>query len=154
MQRFASVILVDPRGWVLLQERDEHPVIDPETWGLVGGHVEPDEDYETAAYRELAEETGVHLAGGLRRWRRFEVFHHAYGTTDEVEVWAAATRLGDGDITCHEGRRIIFVAPDRARGLDLTTAARIALPAFLGSPTHERLTTEAAGGAGGVDRGG
>ena len=50
-RRFAGVILVDRRGWILLQERDEHPRIDPETWGLAGGHVEDGEDFETAAYR-------------------------------------------------------------------------------------------------------
>ena len=44
MHRFASVLLVDRRGWLLLQERDEHPVIDPEKWGFVGGHVEDGED--------------------------------------------------------------------------------------------------------------
>ncbi len=49
MHRFASVLLVDPRGWVLLQERDERPVIDPDRWGLVGGHVEPGEEFQAAA---------------------------------------------------------------------------------------------------------
>ena len=55
MHRFACVLLVDQRGRLLLQERDEHPVIDPEKWGLPGGHVEDGEDYEPAAYRELQE---------------------------------------------------------------------------------------------------
>ncbi len=59
--RFAGVVLVDRRGWLLLQERDEHPRIDPETWGLAGGHVEEGEEFEAAAYRELEEETGVRL---------------------------------------------------------------------------------------------
>ena len=39
-RRFAGVVLVDRRGWILLQERDEHPRIDPEKWGLAGGHVD------------------------------------------------------------------------------------------------------------------
>ena len=61
------MILVDRQGWVLLQERDEHPRIDPDCWGLVGGHVDEGEDVETAAYRELTEETDVVAApGGLR----------------------------------------------------------------------------------------
>lgn len=139
MQRFASVLLVDPRGWILLQERDEHPVIDPDKWGLVGGHVEPDEDFESAAYRELAEETGVALEHGLERWRRFEVFHEAYGTDDVVEVWVGATGLTDDDITCHEGRRIVFVDPATARTLDLTTAAAVVVPEFLDSEHHRHL---------------
>ena len=35
MTRFASVVVVDARGRVLLQERDEHPEIDPEQVGLL-----------------------------------------------------------------------------------------------------------------------
>lgn len=41
MTEFAAVILVDRRGWVLLQERDERPVIAPEKWAFCGGHLEP-----------------------------------------------------------------------------------------------------------------
>ena len=64
MQRFASIVLVDRRGWLLLQERDEHPVIDPECWGFVGGHVDDGEDADDAAYRELEEETGLRARPG------------------------------------------------------------------------------------------
>ena len=72
VRRFATVLLVDPRGWLLLQERDEHAPIDPERWGLVGGHVEDGEDVEHAVHRELAEETGLPPGGHRRRltlWR-------------------------------------------------------------------------------------
>src|SRR4051812_49609084 len=67
--RLSVILLVDARGRVLLQERDEHAPRAAGQWGLVGGHVEDGEDFETAAYRELAEETGVELTGGLRLWR-------------------------------------------------------------------------------------
>jgi 8-oxo-dGTP pyrophosphatase MutT (NUDIX family) len=72
------VILVDARGWVLMQERDAVAPIAANKWGLVGGHVEPNEDFEAAAYRELAEETGVHWESGLIRWFDGE-FQHAGG---------------------------------------------------------------------------
>ena len=66
----AVVLLVDARGWVLLQERDAGAPRAPDQWGMVGGHVEDGEDFEPAAYRELAEETGLELAPGtLRLWR-------------------------------------------------------------------------------------
>src|SRR6478735_12480533 len=132
MHRFACVILVDPRGWLLLQERDQHPVIDPEKWGLVGGHVEDGEDYQPAAYRELEEETGIRLAPGtLRLWRELPVFHEAYGTLDTTRVYVAGTDLTDADIVVGEGRRIVFVEPSVARALDLTTSATTVVPDFL-----------------------
>jgi ADP-ribose pyrophosphatase YjhB (NUDIX family) len=140
-RRFAGVLLVDRRGWILLQERDEHPRIDPEKWGLAGGHVDPGEDFEAAAHRELEEETGVRLpAGGLRLFREFVVDHReAYGSWDVMQVFVAATDLTDTDIDCREGRQIIFVDPAAARGLDLSSAATDIVPAFLDSGLYASM---------------
>jgi 8-oxo-dGTP pyrophosphatase MutT (NUDIX family) len=139
--RFAGVILVDRRGWLLLQERDEHPRIDPEKWGLAGGHLDPGEEFEVGAYRELEEETGVRLPPGtLTMWREFVVDHRqAYGTFDRMQVFVAGTDLTDDDIECHEGRQIVFVDADRARGLDLSSAASDIVPAFLDSDLYRDL---------------
>lgn len=139
MNRFASVVLVDPRGWVLLQERDEHPVIDPNHWGFPGGGVEEGEEFEEAAYRELEEETGVRLAHDLALYREFEIFHPATGTDDVFQLWAAPTTLSDDDIECHEGRQIVFVDPAVALTLELTAAAKMALAEFLASDTYRSL---------------
>lgn len=140
-RRFAGVILVDRRGWILLQERDEHPRIDPEKWGLAGGHVEPGEDFEPAAHRELEEETGVRLpANGLQLFDEFVVDHReAYGTWDLMQVFVATTDLTDDDIDCREGRQIVFVAPDVARALDLSAAATDIVPAFLDSELYATM---------------
>ncbi len=142
-RRFAGVVLVDPRGWVLLQERDEHPRIDPDRWGLVGGHVEPGEDIATAAYRELTEETEVVATpGSLRLFGEFEVDHTAaYGTWDLMTTYAAATDLTDDHIVCHEGRRIVFVDPRAVPGLPLTKGAEVILPAFLTSDLYVDLAS-------------
>jgi 8-oxo-dGTP diphosphatase len=138
---FAGVILVDPDGRLLLQERDEHPRIDPEKWGLVGGHVDPGEDFEPAAYRELHEETEVVAApGSLTLWREFEVWHETYSSLDRMQVYVAPTSLTDADIVCHEGRRIVFVEPATARALDLTEAASQVVPTFLDSDVYQQLT--------------
>ena len=138
---FAGIILVDRDGRILLQERDEHPRIDPEKWGLAGGHLDPGEDFEPAAHRELEEETGIRLAPGeLELFAEFTVDHReAYGTWDRMQVFVAATDLTDADIDCREGRQIVFVDPGVARRLDLTSAAIDIVPAFLDSPTYTRL---------------
>jgi 8-oxo-dGTP diphosphatase len=143
VHRFSSVVLVDERGWLLLQERDEHPVIDPERWGFPGGGVEPGESYEQAAYRELAEETGIEMRSGLELFGTFDVHHEHSGSDDEFTLWAGTTDATDADIRCGEGRQIVFVDPERARGLDLTAAAAIVMPLFLASDLYRRLSNGA-----------
>lgn len=142
--RFATVVLVDADGRVLLQERDEHAPIDPDRWGFVGGHVDPGEDDEQAAYRELAEEAGVHLAPGtLTLWREALVWHDHYGSHDPVQVWTAPTALTDADLVCGEGRQVCFVPADRVPHLPLTGSATLLLPALLADPAYDDLRTAA-----------
>jgi 8-oxo-dGTP pyrophosphatase MutT (NUDIX family) len=137
---FGCVLLVNGAGDVLLQERDEHAPIDPDRWGLSGGHLEPGETPEAGAYREVAEETGVRLEPGtLEPWAVLDVFHPHYGSVDQVHVYAGRVDLTDSDIDCREGRQIVFVPPDRALGLRLTTTGVLAVPAFLASDTYRRL---------------
>lgn len=141
---FASVALVDARGWILLQERDEHPVIDPEKWGFPGGGVEPGEEPEAAAYRELEEETGVSLRDGLVRFDGFDV-HRTAHTSDRLVLYAAWVGLTDDDVECHEGRQMLFVDPARALALDLTEAAAQVLPVFLASDLYQRWVSASRG---------
>jgi len=134
-------VLVDRRGWLLMQERDEHPVIDPEKWGPPGGHLEPGEDPAAGAARELLEETGVRLdPAELHLWRAIDVFHEAYGSHDVMYVFAAAVDLADADVVCGEGRQIVFVEPSVARALDLTASASISVPGFLDSDLYASMT--------------
>jgi 8-oxo-dGTP diphosphatase len=137
MQAYSGVALVDRHGRILLQERDEHPVIDPEKWGFPGGGVEEGETSEAAAYRELAEETGVRLEGGLQLFDEFVCTYEELGDCP-VTVYACRVDLTDDDIECHEGRQMVFVDPDRALRLDLTATAARALPGLLESEFYRR----------------
>lgn len=139
--RFAGVLLVDAGGRLLLQERDEHPVIDPERWGLPGGHVEPGEEFEAAAHRELEEETGVRLApGSLTLVHDLVVDHRAFGGGwDRMQVYAALVDATDADIDCREGRQMVFVDPATTTTLPLSTAAAVVVPGFLSSPEYASM---------------
>ena len=146
MKRFSVILLVDPQGRILLQERDEHAPISPDTWGMVGGHVEDGEEFEPAAYRELEEETGVRLPpGGLRLWRAEQFGYVGAAAPNRYTIWVAPTTLTDADIVVGEGRQIVFVRPEALGGLALSESAAHFLPAFLKSPVYADLTREAAG---------
>lgn len=132
------MILVDQRGWLLLQERDDKADYAPDKWGLVGGHVEAGESFETAVYRELAEETGIAWSSGLDLW--FEgPFRHENGDLAHFTVWVAPTVLCDEDIVLGEGRQIVFVDPLAIPALDLAESARHLVLGFLDSSEYEAL---------------
>jgi 8-oxo-dGTP diphosphatase len=142
--RIATVILVDGRGWVLLQERDEYAALAPEQWGLVGGHVEPGEEWEDGLAREVAEETGLEVQG-LELWFDEVVQHSPKVSThlaDHWRIWVGRTDITDDDIVLGEGRQIVFVDPARVRdgSLDLSPATRFIVPRFLDSDVYARLT--------------
>lgn len=133
------VLLVDGRGWLLLQERTADAPRSPGQWGMVGGHVEDGEDFEPAAYRELTEETGLTLPSGtLRLWRDTE-FTYPDGHRGRYHVYAAPVDVTDADIVVGEGRQIVFVDPVVVPALDLAPSSRHFLPEFLGSDLYRSL---------------
>jgi 8-oxo-dGTP diphosphatase len=139
-----GAFLVDARGWVLLQERDEHAPVAAEQWGIVGGHVDPGEEWSAAMRRELLEETGIALPeGALELWydgRHTPEAKARPGLTNHWQVWVGRADLTDDDIVCGEGRQIVFVDPDRLDELDLAVSTADFLPRFLGSASYRRLT--------------
>jgi 8-oxo-dGTP diphosphatase len=140
----ASALLVDSRGWLLLQERDDAAPVSPNQWGLVGGHVEPGEDWEVALHREIAEETGLVLDDGLELWFDEVVQHSPKVSThlaDRWRIWVGKVDLSDDDIVLGEGRQIVFVDPARVSdgSLELASGAAYVLSRFLQSETYQAL---------------
>jgi 8-oxo-dGTP diphosphatase len=97
-----AAIILNLRGYVLLQQRDDNPyIVFPGHWSLPGGVVEPGETPASAMARELAEETGLRLP--LVLWksyrkqsvvRQFDVEQFVFSGTTNVD--AEAMELGEG----------------------------------------------------------
>ncbi|WP_329105979.1 NUDIX domain-containing protein [Micromonospora sp. NBC_01699] len=56
--RCAGALIVDDDGRIFFQRRSPQRKLFPDTWDIVGGHLEPGEEVEDALYREVTEETG------------------------------------------------------------------------------------------------
>lgn len=106
-ERSAGVLLIDERGWIMLQLRDANGAY-PDHWATVGGKAERGETDEEAARRELREETG-YVAGPLA-WGA-EVALTLPNGTPRVATLFYARYDGVQPIACHEGRAIEFVDP-------------------------------------------
>ncbi|UED83635.1 NUDIX hydrolase [Streptomyces profundus] len=93
----AGAAILDGRGRVFAQRRSPERRLFPDTWDLVGGHVEPGETLLAALVREVAEETGWRV----RRVTRFL----------GVETWVGDDGLGPR----HEADFVVEVTGDLSR---------------------------------------
>ncbi len=88
----AAVVVLSDRGRWLVQRRPSSGLL-PGLWEFPGGHVEPGERPETAARRELREETGLHV----RRLVPLGTVRHAYSHfTVELHAFAGRHRGSPG----------------------------------------------------------
>ena len=104
-----GVILVDAAGQVLMQLRDDIPTIaDPGCWVNPGGVLDPGEDPEAGARRELLEETGYRVAELAFGYQRDLV-----RPSGQVERQFYYLGCYDGvqTVECYEGQALHFVAP-------------------------------------------
>lgn len=143
----AIVTATDTYGcrWLLMVERS-----DGHGWALPGGYVDPGEDPIAAAYRELAEETGLIVAGA--RIRRCVTLPARYVPDPRAsdEAWMVTTpvriHLGDGcrglpEVTGHDdARRAAWIPAD-----DLYAVVRHLADTYSGVvfPAHRDLIAHA-----------
>lgn len=140
MPRIAVAFLVDARGHVLMQHRDEHAPRAANQWGMVGGHVEDGEDYDSAMRREILEETGIEMAAeDLGLWLA-KGFDYSDGLHSDYRVYAGRVDLTDADIVLGEGRAIVFVDPSETPALDKAESCAYFLPLFLSSDLYRQLS--------------
>ena len=109
-----GLLLIDDRGWILLQLRDGNGLY-PYHWATVGGAVEDGETLEAAIRREVDEETGYKLT-----------VPPTFGSTATLvlpngQVRQATLFFARYDsvqpIGCLEGLQITFVDPSTLDGL-------------------------------------
>ncbi|MFJ6934965.1 NUDIX hydrolase [Streptomyces sp. NPDC101132] len=102
-----GMVVVDPAGRVLLGLAHDG------RWELPGGKTEPEESFETAGARELAEETGLRVDPA--RVRVLAVLKDAKGGVSRVTAAAVAEGVG-GEPRVTEPDKIVrweWFAPER-----------------------------------------
>jgi len=60
--RCAGALIIDDEGRIFVQRRSPERKLFPNTWDIVGGHVEPGESVDEALRREVEEETGWRIS--------------------------------------------------------------------------------------------
>ena len=139
-RRLAGVLLVDRAGRVLMQLRDETAPASPNQWTMPGGGIEAGEDAETAARRELLEETGLTVNGPLELfWSGLRPSSSHPGMATHWHVYCARTDARQEDVVLGEGVAMLFKTPEEIGGLDLAMSAAFFTPLFLASEQYRRL---------------
>jgi 8-oxo-dGTP pyrophosphatase MutT (NUDIX family) len=123
----AAIILIDHHNRILLQLRDINArTVNPGVWGFFGGHVEPGETLEIAAYREFEEETGVTLEqGALKPFARTLSL-----TSAQLHCYTATQTIEPQQIRLVEGSGFAFFTRAQIKSLPLTASANTILHHF------------------------
>ena len=78
--RCVGALIIDDESRIFVQRRSPDRRLFPDSWDIVGGHVQPDEALETALAREIKEETG---------WTLFQIVatvgEYAYTGNDGID---------------------------------------------------------------------
>jgi 8-oxo-dGTP pyrophosphatase MutT (NUDIX family)/GNAT superfamily N-acetyltransferase len=116
--RSVGAILVNARGEILLQQRDNKPgLLYAGCWSTFGGAVEADETPDEAVRRELREE--IELEPALTLWQTFthEYVYQGQPTLVEQYVYYGAVDRDSHEIALNEGQALGFFSRDDLESL-------------------------------------
>lgn len=123
----AAVVVVDARGRVLLQQRDDHtPPAGYGRWAIPGGGVEEGETPRSAAYREIIEETAIVL-DDVEYFGSVLVAHHDENTdTGEltIHLFLAKSDVAETEIIVGEGLDFRYWHPSDVEALPFNPNGR------------------------------
>lgn len=121
-----SVILVDKRGRVLLQLRDQKPELFPGCWTLPGGMVEPGETPLEAIIREMIEEIG--FAPPMVLWKHYQAPRADF--TVEQYLFVGVLPVSLRAITLSEGDAVAMFGRDAVEKLKMAFGYKVVLAEF------------------------
>ncbi|MGA5824158.1 NUDIX domain-containing protein [Kitasatospora sp. NPDC094028] len=128
----AVAIITNRRGELLLHLRDDlDGVAWPGHWSLLGGGCDPGESPAEAIVRELEEEAGLAVDGGLTKL--FET-PDAHGSGQTITFFAAFWDGDESALPLAEGVKLQFFAPEHLPVLTI--------PPFIRDGIHRHLAAQ------------
>jgi len=122
-----SAILINPRGQVLLQQRDDNPAIRyPGHWSLFGGTIENSESPADAVAREVKEEIDYEM-------RNFGLFREFVQNNKREFAYAGELTAGLDELTLSEGQGMNFFYPSQLKELQIRPDDKETLEQYFGA---------------------
>jgi mutator protein MutT len=129
--QWAGAILVNRRGELLLNLRDDNDDMWPSAWDIIGGTVEDGETPDQGILREIAEETGQVLTF-VQPFRRYAVPLTA-GPDATLHVYFSTLDRQIDELLLGEGQEHRFFTPSGLTEIALVPGIEIVLDDFLSS---------------------
>lgn len=126
-----GVIMFNPSGEVLLQQRDEKPGLAfPGCWTLFGGRVEPGETPDEAMRRELVEELELEVGRDLllTHWRMYD--QPWKDVIVEQHVYTAPIDRAVESMVLNEGQAMGYFTPAQIEDIPVAFFFREVLNTF------------------------